>query len=47
MRRWLNAQLESYPADFEHQPIPDPDSLDQLGINADPGVAQDPDKRDT
>lgn len=47
MLRGVNSQLETYPADFENKPIPNPHILDQLRINTDTGVTQYPDMRDS
>jgi hypothetical protein len=43
MLRGLNSQLETYPAHFENQTIPNLHLPDQLGINTDSGLAQNPD----
>ncbi len=41
----LNPQLETYPANFQNQPIPDTHLPDQLGINTDTGIPQNPNER--
>ena len=47
MLRGLNSQLETYPAHFENEAIPYSHLPDQLRINTDTSIAQNPHQRST